>query len=77
MKQFSIKITFEENGQHIAEIDFSGKEGELLGAPVLDVNLKRKRVECLAGAIATRLFNTLTNETRIALKNAATPDARA
>ena len=48
MKQFSIKITFEENGQHIAEIDFSGKEGELLGAPVLDVNLKRKRVECLA-----------------------------
>jgi hypothetical protein len=76
-KEFTIKITFEEDGQHIADILFSGKEGKLLDAPTFDIQLKRKRVSCLAASIATKLFNTLDDETRIAIRTASKPTARA
>lgn len=77
MKEFTIKIVFEENGKHIAEINFTGKQGKMFDAPLIDINLKRKRVECLAASIATKLFNTLADETRIAIKQSGQPTANA
>lgn len=78
MKQiFNIKITFEQDGIEVAQIDFSAKPGKLFNAPLFGVNLKRKRIACLANSIALKLYNTLADETRIAIKDIGNDQAKA
>ncbi len=74
-KEFTIKITFEEDGKNVAVIDLKTQPGKI-GATDFDVSLSRKG-ECLATKMAFTFFNLISERIKYAIRADKQPSARA
>lgn len=74
-KEFTIKITFEEDGKNVAVIDLKAQPGKI-GATDFEVSLSRKD-DCLATKMAFTFFNLVSARIKQAIRENKQPAARA